>query len=81
MKEYVKPGLYYENFQLSNYASGCTPVGPGVKTANDGATCVYMLEGVLAYFNQGSAACVASGSLPEDYCYQNGSEGVAVTWS
>lgn len=82
MKEYVKPGFYFEKFELSNYAAGCS-VGAGVTNASDGNTCVYNIEGLCQIFNPGSSCKTYLDSLGalEGYCYQNGSEGVSVTWS
>lgn len=79
MKKYVKPDFYFENFQLSNYAAGCTPVNASVRTSNDPNNCIYYITANLGYFNQGTA-CIEYGNLPEGYCYQNGS-GMTVAWS
>lgn len=78
MKKYVKPDFYFENFQLSNYASGCA-VTPITTNANSENACVFDLGGGITVFNIPDV-CGKSTVPPEEYCYQNGS-GMTIAWS
>lgn len=75
MKKYVKPDFYYENFQLSNYASACgIPVESNTSTDN---SCGYTLPGGIQIF----MSVETCGSVNESYCSQNGGADFSVMWS
>lgn len=76
MKKYVKPDFYYENFQLSNYASGCSVVADSTN-ASDAATCSATLPGGITVFAS-AQACITPTDI---FCSQNGGEGYIVMWS
>ena len=68
MKEYVKPELYYESFELSQHISGCY-----LKLeSGDINNCTSVLEGVGVLFVQSEQGCAVQVTDPDSYCYTNG---------
>lgn len=68
MKEYVKPELYYESFELSQHIAGCNlimgPTDPMVCTAS-GNVGKYNND---SWFMESGTVCTVE---PEGYCYTN----------
>lgn len=69
MKEYVKPELYYESFELSQHIAGCYLKLESADINN----CISVLEGVGTLFVQNRTACDVPVANPDMYCYTNGS--------
>lgn len=68
MKKYVKPELFYENYELTQYIASC-----GATWNNHGKDeCSLTVPNAGTYFNTGTAACV-NGVLAGINCYQNSS--------
>lgn len=77
MKPYVKPELYYENFELAQHIAGCslTPVNNGTSPEN----CQY--QGVIGdvdttWFITGSEVCRDVAGA-EGYCYTESTQNLA----
>lgn len=74
MKKYVKPELYYENFELSQHIAAC---GIDVKFANE-TDCQPRLDPNFWYnlndtvFNSGESRCATSVDAIDVYCYTVG---------
>ena len=73
MKKYVKPELYYENFELSQHIAAC---GIDVNLG-DTASCTPSLDpdfwGISdTVFNNGRLECSMDISAIEVYCYTSG---------
>ena len=68
MKKYVKPELFYENYELSQYIASC------IAKWNHGETgCSVSIPNVgTNLFNAATAACTG-GTIGGINCYQNGS--------
>lgn len=77
MKKYVKPEIYYENFELSQHIADC---GWELKSANEN-TCYATGDTDWGYssdvfaFITGVNNCAIQ---PEGYCYTNGSSAVGL---
>lgn len=69
MKEYVKPELYYESFELSQHIAGCYLTIVSYKTIEE---CKAEMPGTGSYVFAGSQ-CTVQVTDPENYCYTNGS--------
>lgn len=70
MKSYVKPDLYYEDFELSTHIATCYYDMPNSKseyecfaTAEYDVTHVFLIDTVCEF------------TAVEDYCYTNGGDG------
>lgn len=75
MKTYVKPDLYYENFELSTHVASCALDMPHSKNVNE---CYVTGEDIgmpeeYHFFSAGPEVCTYGEY--EEYCYTNGSEG------
>lgn len=77
MKAYVKPDLFYENFELSHSVASC---GTSVKMNASPENCTYdagrisnWLEGNTIFANEGCNLNPDEGVF-EQYCYQTGTE-------
>lgn len=75
-KSYVKPQVYFENFQLSaSIAAGCAP-GTGITHSQD--VCGFKF-GQLTIFLEGVSGC--PDGVPDDgktgYCYHNPTDTLA----
>lgn len=76
MKKYVKPDLYYEDFQLSVHIAACAwdmsnSSSPEVCSAiSDADNTLGYPADVVVFTNK--SLCAAE---PEYYCYTNGTEG------
>lgn len=70
-KQYVKPELYFENFELSaNIATLC-----GNKVGHTDTTCYYEITGGERIFNGGECNVDAISPDGKDtYCYHNPSD-------
>lgn len=65
MKAYVKPELFYEDFQLSTHIARCE-----YRSTFNSSGCTATIEGeTVNLFSAGTQACV---STPETYCYTTG---------
>lgn len=80
-KAYVKPEMFYENFELSHNIANCSIEDGDTRSEahfSDANTCFY--EYVVGnIFNQGTSGCDAKfEEIPDlqQYCYQTGSFGV-----
>lgn len=84
MKKYVKPDLYYENFELSHSIANCHVEGDDINgngrleeraNLSDGNTCTYDIG--IPLFTSGNGNCIEDyfDSSYEKYCYQTGSSG------
>lgn len=76
MKPYVKPELYYENFELAQHIAGCAFTSQNETSPE---TCIY--EGTIgkitgSWFIKGSTVC-AEVNPAQDYCYTNGTTTIA----
>ena len=68
MKQYVKPDLYYENFELSQHIATC---GIDVCNASDKFSCAYLDESFWDYSDRVFEAnynCVVDRANVEGYC-------------
>lgn len=77
MKKYVKPEIYYENFELSQHIADC---GWELKAANEN-TCYAKGDTSWGYSDDVKAFINNSGICdiqPEGYCYTNGSSAVGL---
>lgn len=82
MKKYVKPDLYYENFELSHSIASCYVGEHDIDNdgklhectnLQDGNTCNYDLGGGIIVF---ASNCDENYTiLGENYCYQTNAEG------
>ncbi len=77
MKQYVKPDVYYEDFELSTHVATCAW---NMSNQSDKYSCTAIsdkdilgVEGVVLFTN--SAGCELLEEDYEDYCYTNGGEG------
>ena len=76
MKEYVKPELYYESFELSQHIAGCNLQMQN--TIEDTCVASGTIDGIgssSAWFVNGIMDCT---SWVQDFCYTN-SEGSLTT--
>lgn len=84
MKKYVKPELYYENFELSQHIAAC-----GIDVNHDDTTsCNPTLDGSfwegldrVGVFSDGRADCSMDISAIEDYCYTVGTSEAGRTFN
>lgn len=78
MKPYVKPELYYENFELAQHIAGCAFTSQNQTSPE---TCTYRgtigkIEG--SWFIKGNSICETGDARPtQDYCYTNGTTTIA----
>lgn len=78
MKPYVKPELYYENFELAQHIAGCSLTS---NTSTSPVDCVYV--GVIgdveaSWFITGSELCSKEGVVEaEGYCYTESTQNLA----
>lgn len=76
MKEYVKPELFYESFELSEQiATGCSR-GFIAKQHSDENTCTYNLNGLILFSSE-NGDCKYTGEV-DGFCYHNGGEGSTI---
>ena len=76
MKTYVKPDLYYENFELSQSVASCSVTDSSESKSTNfhsGNVCTY--DYGIALFTDSNTSCDAKISEFEEYCYQTGSDG------
>lgn len=76
-KKYVKPDLFYEDFQLSRNVASCSVEDDDSMTSanlSDGNSCYYDFWGAVL-FNTSTGSCELDYSDLEGYCYQTGSAG------
>lgn len=66
MKEYVKPELYYESFELSQHIAACY-----FNLQNSLMDVQYCVMPETNFFAKSNGACTSG--EPEGYCYTNGS--------
>lgn len=74
MKKYIKPELFYENFELSQHIASCAWDMSNSKNVNEcyaESDPEWGLPNNIFAFNKGVAGC-ENGPL-ESYCYTNGS--------
>lgn len=76
MKTYVKPELYYENFELSQHIAGCN-LTMNVETLGEPANCTASGTIGIAESNSWFIAEPVCTSEVEDYCYTNGTTNLA----
>lgn len=79
MKKYVKPDLYYENFELSTHVAACAwDMGnlQSKDTCSAQADNEYLGFGDVSLFN--NEKCDIGDADYEDYCWTNGSVGANV---
>ena len=79
MRAYVKPELFYENFELAQNIAACHysyKVGNSITYANMNSCYVIDADWGIALFADGNNNCEQA---PEDYCYQPGEAGLT-TW-
>lgn len=77
MKKYVKPELYYENFELSQHIADC---GWELQSANENS-CYAKGDTEWCYPSDVKAFIAETGICdiqPEGYCYTNGSNAVGL---
>ena len=77
MKTYVKPDLYYENFELSQSVASCSVDGDDITTSanfHNGETCSYDFG--ITLFIDGNTLCEEDYKEFEIYCYQTGGDGL-----
>lgn len=76
MKEYVKPELYYESFELSQHIAGCNlQMLNTIETACAASGTIDGIGSSGAWFVNGIDACM---NWVQDFCYTN-SEGSLTT--
>ena len=76
MKKYVKPELFYENYELSQYVAGC-----GVKVKlnlADPGSCAGTSDTWPKVFTSANSAC-SGGTILDEYCIMNAG-GTSVTF-
>ena len=76
MKKYIKPDLYYENFELSQHIAACLF---DMEDFQDLNTCSVTGKDAgypddMKFFASGTGACI-DGPL-DDICYTNGTTGI-----
>lgn len=79
MKKYVKPDLYYENFELSTHVAACAwdmTNSQSKESCSAQADEEYLGFSDVSLFN--NAQCDISEADYEDYCWTNGSVGANV---
>lgn len=64
-KQYVKPELYFENFELSTSIATCTAV---TKLLSKETSCAYF-DGVEVIFLEGNKNCQTTDDGMGKYCY------------
>ncbi len=74
MKEYVKPELYYESFELSQHIAGCNLTMTDADPMNCSASGMIGVDENQAWFIEGNMNC--SFKL-QGYCYTNSSINLA----
>ena len=78
MKRYVKPEIYYENFELSTHIAACAW---DKGNAGDPNSCYFTSDGTGGYPSGITAFTntnVCGDFLVDDYCYSNGSSGMNI---
>ena len=78
MKKYVKPDLFYENFELSQHIAACAwdmNDSQNVETCSAVSDSTWGVPEGLHAFN--SVAVCTDGPL-DSYCYTNGSSGINI---
>lgn len=69
-KTYVKPQVYFEDFQLSaSIAAGCASDFKDGATQGDANSCAFD-DGVNKIFVDGNGACITKPDNGTKYCYQ-----------
>lgn len=79
MKKYVKPDLFYENFELSQHIAACAwdmSNSTSVDTCSAVSDSTWGVPEGIHAFNEGVTSCT-DGPL-ESYCYTNGSSDVNI---
>lgn len=73
MKRYVKPELFFEQYELSQHVANCAfePVGNGSYIGDE-----ELGLDVYIIINESTEACVVKDS--EIYCYTNGRDGMNI---
>lgn len=69
MKKYVKPELFYENYELSQYVASCV-----AKWNHAEGGCSVSVPGYENLFKSGLDIC-SDGAIGGIVCYQNTSDG------
>lgn len=80
MKKYVKPELFFEKFELNQHVADCAWEMTNLK---DKGSCAAMpdeekIPGLSPLFVGGNSKCVMTEEVFQDFCYQNGTQGVNV---
>lgn len=80
-KAYVKPQLFYEDFELSHNIANCSIAEDDTKTQanySDGHTCTYDYTLVIGevIFMEGNNKCGVPMDYADGYCYQTGTDGL-----
>ncbi len=70
MKEYVKPELYYESFELSQHIAGCNLTMSTMDPMNCVASGTIGDETCGSWFVEANMLCTVK---TESYCYNNAS--------
>ena len=77
MKKYVKPELFYENFELTQQIANCQ----FILNLGDETECGFTGEhkdwGTITYFAPENNCDY----LPEEYCYHSSTNGVSIFYS
>lgn len=76
MKKYVKPELFYERFELSQHIADCMWELTYAKDACVANPDEDKLGPLGTLFTDSIGACFNKDSVYQDYCYENGTDGV-----
>ena len=78
MKQYVKPELFYENFELSHSIAACSESGDYAANSHDKNHCHYMIGDQLLFTSNQTCNLIegsdVANAIMEIYCYQTGSD-------
>lgn len=75
MKTYVKPDLYYENFELSHNVASCSSLYKNDANHSNGNSCTLDAgAGIIVFFDACTSQGYNVGDVFEEYCYQTGSD-------
>ena len=89
MKKYVKPELFYERYELSQHIADCTwetKKPNGLKTFEGDGSCIAYGDSELGLdgnilFQSNEMGCTLLSTDYQDYCYENGSDGLKTVMS
>lgn len=79
MKKYVKPGLFYEKYELSQHIADCA--WELISSSKDSCAAradTKFLSDFPNLFVSSANGCTWTSDVYQDYCYQDGAQGVNV---